>query len=259
MFVSCLLPTYNRMGTACQYLLEESVASFLNQTYKNSELIILNDTPGQVVVFKHPNVRVFNSPERFPTLSEKIQFMIDRSRGSACMRWDDDDICLPHRIQMSVKNLENRMEWRSSNHWYMENNKLIKETPYAGNSHVHSIWRKEVLEAMGGKYPQRLSGNEDQVFNKWINLTLGDYAGDRLSQEEIYYIYRWGTGSSHLSGKLGGPISNPHQGHYDEIGRKPILQGAFTLSPVWRVDYVQLVKEFLDNSFNEKNDPRKHR
>ena len=52
-------------------LIEEAVESFLRQDYLRKELVILNDTPGQVIEFDHPRVKIINWPERYPTLGEK--------------------------------------------------------------------------------------------------------------------------------------------------------------------------------------------
>ena len=75
--VSCLCLTYNRPGRDELLLLEEAVMSFLQQTYPDKELLILNDHPGQKLFCNYPGVKVFNFPERFETLTDKIQFGIE--------------------------------------------------------------------------------------------------------------------------------------------------------------------------------------
>lgn len=72
MRVSCLCPTYNRAPNLL-HLVEEAIESFSRQDYPDKELIVCNDTPGQQLEFSHPQVRVLNVPERFATLSDKIQ------------------------------------------------------------------------------------------------------------------------------------------------------------------------------------------
>ena len=78
--ITCLMPTYNRCPDN-KYLIDESLESFLLQDYEDKELIICNDTPKQELNFSHEGVRVFNLPERFPTLSDK-DFLLPQGKIS---------------------------------------------------------------------------------------------------------------------------------------------------------------------------------
>ena len=86
MKIACLMPTYNRIPHK-QDLIEEALHSFLLQDYENRELIICNDTPNQRLHFADEifgdKVVIQNLDERFSTLSDKIQFMIDSSDADA--------------------------------------------------------------------------------------------------------------------------------------------------------------------------------
>src|SRR5688572_15193909 len=84
--VSCICPTYGRPPDH-QHLVEEAIASFVNQTYPNKELIVLNDCPGQTLVCNAPGVRVVNVPERFPTLGDKRNAGVGLSRGQLIAPW----------------------------------------------------------------------------------------------------------------------------------------------------------------------------
>ena len=239
MKISCLMPTYNRCAKE-QFLIEESIQSFLFQDYEDCELIICNDTPNQKLNFHHEKVIVQNVPERFETLSDKIQYMIDQSTGDALCRWDDDDISLPHRLSYSAKKLGGRLEWRPENYWYCPK----AETHYnefAGNTHVTSLWRREVLEQFGGSYPEKASGWEDQQFNIQLNESGVNSCGEIIPPEDIFYLYRWGVSHKHLSGTGGG--NEGLQNHYDAIGREHVDQGVFVLDPHWSEDYVLRANE----------------
>lgn len=238
--ISCLMPTYNRMGTQAEYVVHEAVECFLRQDYTDSELIICNDTPGQSLVFDHPRVKVFNC-SRFANLSAKIQFMIDKAQGDILCRWDDDDIHLPHRLSYSLKKLGDKKEWRPSNYFFDCGH--LKEADGAANSHVMSLWRRSVLQdftgANNGIYPQGFSGMEDQAFNRELRGCGQDSGGERIPTGEIFYLYRWATGGFHLSGKGGGPAHNPHQAHWDELGNHRTQAGTYYLRPFWRSNYHQ--------------------
>jgi len=242
--ISCLCPTYNRCP-ADQWLLEEAIMAFLLQDYPRKELIVCNDTPGQTLACDLPGVRMFNLPERFSTLSSKIQWMIEQAGGDMLCRWDDDDISLPHRLSYSLARLgENRWEWRAENYLYCPKGGDPQEVGGAANTHVMSLWRRELLEQIGG-YPAGRSGDEDQEFNRALAAAsilakAGIHErGELIPSDEIYYLYRWGVSPRHLSG-VGGPQPG-HQAHWDAIGAQPVAAGRFELRPHWRENYCLLV------------------
>ena len=88
--ISALCITYGR-----HQLLEEALESFLRQDYPNKELIIINDLPEQTLIFEHPQVKIFNFKERFPTIGDKRNKSVEMSKGDILTSWDDDGIYLP--------------------------------------------------------------------------------------------------------------------------------------------------------------------
>src|SRR4051812_18502102 len=124
------MPTYNRPGQRCLFVVEEAIESFLMQTYPDKELIVLNDTPGQRLEFNHPEVKIINLDERCPDLSDKIIKMIEVSTGQILRRWDDDDINLPFALQFSQRKLGENLEWRPGNYWYDPGHlEFVKHSP----------------------------------------------------------------------------------------------------------------------------------
>ncbi len=236
MLISCLMPTYNRYPSM-GFLVEEAVESFIRQDHQDRELLICNDTPGQLLEVHHPKVKVFNLQERLPTLSDKLQFLIDHAQGEAFCRWDDDDISLPHRLSFSQRKLGDKLEWRAGNYWW--DTGTLTEVAHAGNTHVQSIFRRSCLDVIGGKYPPKLSGYEDQAFNKALVQAGFPRLGEVVAPGEIYYLYRWATGSLHLSG-VGGPPENL-QAHYDTLGTRPIATGVYKVQPRWRTNHLARV------------------
>jgi len=243
--VSCLCPTFNRPPDN-QWMLEEAVESFLRQDYADKELIVCNDTPGQTLVCDAPGVRVLNVPGRFTTLSDKLRWMIRRARGEVLCRWDDDDVCLPPRLSYSMARLADFPEWRSANYWYYpaSEQRLIHNIGH-GNSHICSVWRREVLERIGG-YPEGLSGIEDQAFNRALESASISRC-EPIPVADVFYLYRFGLGR-HLSQQAGGSIDNPHQPHYDQIGQRPVQPGRYELRPHWRQDYQALAVQATQRS-----------
>ena len=104
--VSVLLPVYNG-----EKYLDQAVQSILNQTYRNFELILLDDgssdcslkiaqtyadTDKRVRVYSHENMG----------LCRTLQKGVSLSLGKYIARMDADDIALPERFEQQVKYLE---------------------------------------------------------------------------------------------------------------------------------------------------------
>lgn len=265
MLVSCLLPTYGRIPRFT-YLLEEAVESFLRQTYPDKELIICNDTPGQRLIYHHPQVRVINANDRFPTLGEKLHFMLEKANGDYICRWDDDDISLPWRLDYSVAKLYNLTwkpsnigtshmlsqhknpilkEWRPENHWYCPRGGVPSVTTNPGNTHIAAIWHRSIILDVGVTYPgcSCPSGLEDQTFTAHLRSLGYPMFGDVLPVEDIFYLYRWGVSNNHLSGQGGGETM---QTTYRSIGAVPPLQGEFEIKPQWHRNYLADIQEAID-------------
>lgn len=241
--ISCLCLTYNRPSSSNGViLLQEAVNSFLAQDHEDCELLIVNDTPGQELTVEGTDsrIRVFNLDSRFRTLSDKIQFAINNARGEFLCRWDDDDIHLPWALSYMLDAIGYGLEWHASNYWYSPTPGRLEEVNGAANTHIQALWRREVLDRIGG-YPAGLSGNEDQAFNRAVmEKLLG--VEERLPPHDLYYIYRWGVSPSHLSGVSDGG-EHPHQRHYDELGRRPVNKGLYTIRPMWQRPYVEYAKQ----------------
>jgi glycosyltransferase involved in cell wall biosynthesis len=233
--VSCLCPTFGRCGSSWQYLLEEAVESFLRQTDVHSELLILNDQPAQEVAFEHPRVRVINHKERFGTLGEKYNALVSLAAGSLLAPWEDDDISLPHRLELSRERLGERDYYNPRRYWFL-NHEGLHWDHAMGVGHNLSLFRRRAWQAVGG-YPA-VTGSQDVEMDQ--RLASHPRVCCRVEEEplplaEWYYIYRWGASPCHLSGQ------RDMQGLYDSLGAAPGAAGRFMLTPHWREDYSALV------------------
>ncbi|MFQ5353467.1 MAG: glycosyltransferase family 2 protein [Thermodesulfobacteriota bacterium] len=110
--ISVYIPTYNR----AEILMERSVPSVLQQTYKNFELVIVGDcctdgTEEAVSKIRDPRVRFYNIPERrwrYPESAENhwlagpvvpANMALKMVRGGWIARIDDDDIWTPDHLE----------------------------------------------------------------------------------------------------------------------------------------------------------------
>jgi glycosyltransferase involved in cell wall biosynthesis len=104
-FVSVVLPVYNQAN-----LIQESIDSVLNQSYKNFELIIINDgsTDGvEDVLVKYldrPNIRIYTQiNQKLPkALSNGFDFAV----GEYWTWTSADNIMMPNMLELMVKKLK---------------------------------------------------------------------------------------------------------------------------------------------------------
>jgi glycosyltransferase involved in cell wall biosynthesis len=237
--VSCICPTFNR-PPRYQHLLEEAIASFLRQDYPNKELIVLNDCPGQELICDEPGVRVVNVAERFPSLGDKHNAAVGLARGELIAPWDDDDISLPWRLSLSVARIGDGDYFNPRCYWLLDNDGLHFDHP-VGYAHNASLFRRAAFEGVGG-YPSKSFGADaalDAAFSGLAHV-VDPLRGDKeLRRSEWFYIYRWGVSPVHMSG-------SGVEDFYGEVGKLPVVEGRFHLSPHWRRDYLAETRRLLD-------------
>lgn len=102
MIISCVIPTKNRSG-----LLSEAIKSIVNQTYKDWELIIVDDgsTDNTYEVCKDfsdidSRIKYFKNPGKGGAAARN--YGISKSAGEYIAFLDDDDISLPHRFESQL-------------------------------------------------------------------------------------------------------------------------------------------------------------
>ncbi|GDX62476.1 hypothetical protein LBMAG34_0100 [Candidatus Saccharibacteria bacterium] len=105
--ISVIMPVYNS-----EKYLAESIESILKQSYKNFELIIINDGSSDESLNiinkynkKDKRIVVINQNNR--GIVESLNTAIEKSRGKFIARMDSDDICVIDRFKEQVSFLEN--------------------------------------------------------------------------------------------------------------------------------------------------------
>lgn len=132
--VTIYIPTFNRCD-----LLTRAVNSVLNQSYRNIEVIVVDDcsTDGthhylKEIAQKDSRVNFFIKDKNSGApISRNIA--IDKASGTYITGLDDDDYFLPDRIEKFIKNAEllNEYEYLYSNYVYEKENLISKNK---GNS-----------------------------------------------------------------------------------------------------------------------------
>jgi glycosyltransferase involved in cell wall biosynthesis len=230
--VSCLCPTYNRAPNALT-LLEEAIESFLRQDYPSKELIVFNDTPGQTLLFDHPEVSIVNTPFRCANLGEKRNLLAAMASGELICIWDDDDISLPWRLSKSVQLLGDAEYYNPQAYWYLGHDGTGHIT--GDLSYNASIYHKSTFEELGGHPP--ITVFEDREMDARLR-TRKAVIGPPLPEAETFYLYRWGSSPVHVSYGYTDTM-------YETIGQRPIQQGEFVLDPHWEQDYTALIRTFI--------------
>jgi len=195
--VSCIMPTYGRPD-----FVGEAIAMFLAQDYPRKELIILNDCAGQVLEFSHPEVVIINEEQRYPTLGQKRNAAISRSKGELLAVWDDDDVYLPWRLSFSVGEMERYGSefYRPTEFWaYWGEEHLHRNQSVPGwVSHGCAMFTRTLWDRVG-RYPvQNL--NEDSMFFEQIHRALDqEFIAYPIRQEDKFFILRGKSKYSHMS------------------------------------------------------------
>lgn len=175
LFFSIIITTYNRA-----HLLPRAINSALNQTYKNFELIIVNDgskdNTSQIVDgFNDPRIRYFLEPANKGVLSAKNRGL-DLASGEYIFFLDDDDELVPDALEIfahSVRKFDNK-----SIKFYYFDSIDVESGYYCGNGfrdHEDYVTYEDILcvklkgdygliwnrDAVGtSRFDERLWGNE---------------------------------------------------------------------------------------------------
>lgn len=185
--ISVLTITYKR-----PHLLEEAIESFLRQEgIKYAEMVIVNDNPEVDYVYDHPQIKIFNVKERFPSIAAKLKWGFEQCTHSFIYRLDDDDLLAPHALHnAAVTIIEERLNYdiyRSKHHYFFINNLYSKKSSNINNGNIYT---KKYLDRI--VWPDK-SGDEDVYITFTQNATVCDNVPTSM-------IYRWGMNTLHISG-----------------------------------------------------------
>ena len=187
--ISVILPVYNS-----QEFLSQSINSILNQTYKNFELIIINDgsTDNSKEICKYfskKDNRIIFIDKDHEGLTKSLNKALKIAKGKYIARQDADDVSLPERFEKQInwflKN-ERRVlcgtncKILNNNNFYKNNKSLkftnsgIKKKLKYSNCFVHStaMFLRNSSQKLGN-YDENLEYAQD--YDLWWKLaTLGE-------------------------------------------------------------------------------------
>ena len=102
--INVIMPSYN----TAQYI-GKSIQSVIDQTYKNWELIIVDDLSSdntKNIVLSYQDSRIRFIENKSKNISKALNIGILNSKGQYIARMDSDDIALPDRLKKQYEFLE---------------------------------------------------------------------------------------------------------------------------------------------------------
>lgn len=185
--ISVLTITYKR-----PHLLEEAIESFLRQEgIKHAEMVIVNDNAEVDYVYDHPQIKIFNVKERFPSIAAKLKWGFEQCTHNFMYRLDDDDLLAPNALHnAAVTIIEEKLNYdiyRSKDHYFYINNLYSAKSSNINNGNIYT---KKYLDRI--VWPDK-SGDED------AHITFGQ-GGTICENVPTSMIYRWGMNTLHISG-----------------------------------------------------------
>lgn len=193
--VSVIMPVYNY---GSQF--EKSIESVFNSTYKNIELVIVNDgSTDEYVLSKlnsihHQNIKVLHKENGGPSAARN--YGIKNSTGDYILPLDSDDRIYPNYIQMCVNILNKNPKispvycdthhvgemqgMESRPEWSMD--RLI-QGPFIVNC---SMFHRSAFEETEG-YDEEMKGWED--YDLWIRMGQKGYEGKRIPKPLFMYFH----------------------------------------------------------------------
>jgi len=188
--VSVIIPAHN-----AEKYIKEAIDSALAQTYKNIEIIVVDDsstddTKGIVLSYADPRIRLVTHEDSLnhgPCKSRHLGYTL--SKGAYIAFLDDDDIFLPQKIEKQVRFLEKRdavmthckvilqnetsipYTWNFSLGMKAKQYNLIKDTDYLSRDDIcisSSLIRSEALKRVDFDI-DKLTSAEDWYL--WVSLS----------------------------------------------------------------------------------------
>ncbi len=200
--ISVIMSVYNG-----EDYLAEAIDSVVNQTFKDWELIIINDcsTDGTAEIldkYKALDERIIISPNEVNLkLPSSLNKAIDLARGKYIARMDADDICLPDRLKKQYEFMESNQDIDLSSCRFMTLKNGVVASGGGGGRwdkdainalllftnpilHPGVIGKSEMLKKL--KYDTSLTCTEDLEI--WTRVARENYK--MMIQREYLMLYR---------------------------------------------------------------------
>jgi glycosyltransferase involved in cell wall biosynthesis len=240
--ISVIIPTHNR-----GQLIERAICSVLQQTYKDLELIIVDDgstdnTREVVEKYTDDRIRYIACPRRGGAAAARNRGIAE-ARGEYIAFLDSDDEWLSNKLEEEIRVLEGLPEEYGvvySGGWVYQKNRERKYIPYATQG-ARSGDLKEIILRTGlicppgaivkkkcfdrvGLFDESMPAIEDWEF--WIRVSKSYYF--HYLQKPLWNYYLKASGSlSSNEGALLKALNYIYKKHYDEISRFRYIEAKY--------------------------------
>lgn len=217
--ISCIIPAYN-----AEMFISNCIESVLRQTYKNFEVIIVDDgsqdRTGEICdAFAMVDCRVHAIHKKNMGVSAARNTGIMKAKGDLVCFLDADDWLCPNIFEMCIKNYKAKKinVWGATSH--LPNGKKVKENCAVGNSSreelianaiykvnsnvydlgtfFRAVWgklfEKKILDQYKLRFPEEMYMGEDAVF---LIDYLTHVSGINLIADDGYNYNRTNEGSA---------------------------------------------------------------
>jgi len=195
--VSVIMSAHNAEKT-----IEKSIKSLLNQTYKNLEILLVDDfsSDGTFEICNdfqknNKNITLFRNDKNIG-LTRSLNYLINEAKGEYIARQDADDISSEKRIQIQLNFLfENNLDACSSRAYILETNKITPSKSFylpkriimkIKNPFIHGtlLINKKVIEDIGS-YDEEFYYSQDY---KLMSDLLEKNYKIKIIKEPLYYL-----------------------------------------------------------------------
>lgn len=189
--VACLMGTYGRYTIAT-----EALTCFLQQTALDDAILLVYNQHPVPLAFDHPHVRVVNETPPHKGLRfirQRMMELVAAEDIEFYHWWDDDDLYLPWHLADGLSQIGDAIAWKPKWSWGSTRNVEF----HAHENRFEGSWlmRADALRAAP------IDTHPDYTDHPFI--LQAEEAGTVVRsdpREFASYIYRWATGTQHLSG-----------------------------------------------------------
>ena len=182
--VSVIIPTYNRFDC-----LMNTINSVVNQTYKNIEIIVVNDCSTQIEYYaydwdKIKNLTVIhlleNSKDKlgYPCVGYVINQGMKVYKGEYFSTCDDDDVWFPEKIELQLDAMKKNNCKMSSTEGLIGIGPFLTDKKYKKHNSEHyyndlmNIYKNKGSELLNGGFPTMWSLKFLMIHNCIINSSV---------------------------------------------------------------------------------------
>jgi glycosyltransferase involved in cell wall biosynthesis len=185
--ISAIIPTYNRA-----HLIKDSISSLLNQTYKNLQIIVVDDGSTdntQEVARQFNDSRIEYYKIEHSGVSKASNYALAKAQSNIIVRLDSDDYCDPHRIQTQYsfyKQNEGRYGVIGSNFYVVDINKnsMLKAVYPEKHKKIYNqlprkcclsaptvLYRKDIVLEVGGYNQNKKAAEDWELYLRLLDKT----------------------------------------------------------------------------------------